>query len=258
MFGPISGRLSDRVGTQWPSAVGMASSAAGMFLFSRMGVDSHPVHVVTGMALTGMGFGLFSAATTSAIMGSTGGRGYGIATAFLNLARTSANVTGVALATTIVTFTMGSLGYEPSLAAVTEDGGEGVKSAFVSGMSRAFAIAGALMVLSIVLSVLRGEPQPDDEEHTVMEPKAEARKGRVEIASRNQETRCDEHGYRSWTGRIAGPLVRRAGGAIPGGRAPRLHERLDPGGARPRRLPDVRAALGREPRGRARGHRHRA
>ena len=180
VFGPISGRLSDRVGTQWPSAVGMASSAAGMFLFSRMGVDSHPMHVMTGMALTGMGFGLFSAATTSAIMGSTGGRGYGIATAFLNLARTSANVTGVALATTIVTFTMGSLGYEPSLAAVTEDGGEGVKSAFVSGMSRAFAIAGALMVLSIVLSVLRGEPQPDDEEHTVMEPKVEARR----VASR--------------------------------------------------------------------------
>lgn len=178
VMGPISGPLSDRVGTRWPSAVGMASSAAGMFLFSRMGVDTHPAHVVIGMALTGIGMGLFSAATTSAVMGSMGRSRYGIATAVLNLARTSSNVTGVAMATTIVTLTMGSLGYEPSLAAVTEDGGEGVKSAFVSGMSRAFMVAGALMVLSIALSVLRGEAQPDEtpEERPVAEPRTRAEK----------------------------------------------------------------------------------
>jgi MFS family permease len=170
VMGLISGRLSDLVGTRWPSAVGMASSAAGMFLFSRMGVDAHPAHVATGMALTGLGMGLFSAATTSAVMGSMARSRYGIATAFVNLARTSSNVTGVAMATTIVTLTMGSLGYEPSLAAVTEDGGEGVKVAFVSGMSRAFMVAGALMALSI----LRGEPQPEENpaEPAVAEPRA--------------------------------------------------------------------------------------
>ena len=84
------------------------------------------------------------------------------------------------MATTIVTFTMALSGTSPASPPSPRTVAEGVKSAFVSGMSRAFAIAGALMVLSIVLSVLRGEPQPDDEEHTVMEPKAEARR----VASR--------------------------------------------------------------------------
>jgi len=162
VMGPISGRLSDRLGTRWPSVVGMALSMAGMFLFSRMGVDAHSADAFTGMALTGLGMGLFHPATTSAVMGSTERSKYGIATAVQSLARTSSNVTGVAMATTIVAITMGSMGYAPSLAVVSENGGEGVKSAFVTGMSRAFMAATALMVLSIALSVLRGEPLQDE------------------------------------------------------------------------------------------------
>ena len=162
VIGPISGRLSDKVGTRWLAATGMALSSAGMFLFSRLSVDSAPIDVVSGMILSGSGFGMFSASNTSAIMSSLSKDRYGIVSAFLNLTRTSANLTGVAVAVTIVTLTMASLGHEPSLAAVTEAGGDEVRGAFVSGMSRAFFVAGCLMVLAMVLSALRGEAAPVD------------------------------------------------------------------------------------------------
>ena len=77
--------------------------------------------------------------------------------AFLNLTRTSANVTGVVLATTIVTLTMGSMGYEPTLAAVSDSEGGGLKGAFVSGLSRAYLMGAGLVLAGLVLSALRGE-----------------------------------------------------------------------------------------------------
>ena len=159
VLGPISGLLSDRVGTRWPAVVGMALTSSAMFLFSRLGVDSSWTHVVIGMALSGAGMGTFSSPNTSAVMGSVTRERFGIATAFLNLARTSSNVTGVAVATTIVSVTMGSLGYAPSLGDVDSTGGEGVRAAFVSGLSRVFLVAGSLTTLALVLSVLRGETE---------------------------------------------------------------------------------------------------
>ena len=64
---------------------------------------------------------------------------------------------GIAVATTIVAFTMGSLGYEPSLAAVSEGGGDGLKAAFVAGLHRAYLVAAGLALIAMALSIARGE-----------------------------------------------------------------------------------------------------
>ena len=156
LVGPLSGRLSDKLGTRWPTVIGMALSASAMFTFSRLTVDSPPLHVIIGMVLSGSGMGTFSSPNSSAIMSSLDRDRFGIASAFLNLTRTSANVMGIAVATTIITLTMGSLGFEPNLSAVSGEGGAGVKSAFVSGLSRSFLISGSLMLLAMALSWFRG------------------------------------------------------------------------------------------------------
>jgi len=157
IIGPIGGRLSDRVGTRWPAVVGLTLSSTALLLFTRLDVDSHWAYVSLGIALAGSGMGMFSATNTSAVLGSISRERYGIAAAFLNLVRTSSNVTGVALAATIVSVTMGSLGYEPNLGAVVDSGGEGVRAAFVTGLRRAFFVASSFTLLALVLSVLRGE-----------------------------------------------------------------------------------------------------
>ena len=154
--GPISGYLSDRFGARWLTVLGLALSASALFIYSRLDLDSSPAYIVVGMILNGLGMGIFSAPNTSAVASSQGREKYGIVSAFINLSRTSGNVVGIALATTIVTATMASLGYEPSLGAVSEAGDEGVKAAFVSGMSRAFLVSGGLVLLAMVVSGLQG------------------------------------------------------------------------------------------------------
>ena len=102
-----------------------------------------------------MGIGLFSSPNTSAIMGSVSNEKFSIASAFLNTTRTTANLSGIAMATAVVTFTMASLGYEPSLSAVAENGGSGVRSAFVAGLNRAFLVSAGLMVAAMLISLTR-------------------------------------------------------------------------------------------------------
>ena len=157
VIGPISGRLSDRVGTRWPAAVGMVSSASAMFVLSALGTASPAWHVILGMLLAGFGMAAFSSPNTSVIMSSQSPSKYGIVSAFVNLTRTSANVCGMALAVTLVTITMASYGYEPSLSVVADGSGAGVREAFVVGMSRAFQASGVLMLLALALTVLRAD-----------------------------------------------------------------------------------------------------
>ena len=164
LMGPVAGRLSDRLGTRWLSVAAMACSTMGMLLFSRLTIDSSAVHVIIGMMLSGAGMGAFSSTNTSAIMGSLSRQKYGIASAFINLIRTSANLTGVAMGTAITAFTMGSFGFEPSLSAATDSvDGEGVRQAFVVGLNRAFLVSAALMFAAMMLAALRGEATPADE-----------------------------------------------------------------------------------------------
>ena len=170
VIGPLSGRLSDQVGTRWPAAAGMVSSAASMFVLSALSTGSPAWHVILGMVLSGFGMAAFSSPNTSVIMSSQSPSKYGIVSAFVNLTRTSANVSGMALAVTLVTITMASYGYEPNLSAVAEGRGEGVRQAFVMGMSRAFLVSGVLMLLALALTVLRAdraktlEPSPQLEQ----------------------------------------------------------------------------------------------
>jgi EmrB/QacA subfamily drug resistance transporter len=156
-LGPLSGLLSDRIGTRWPAVFGMSCSTVAMFIFSRLTMSTPEYLIIIAMMISGIGMASFGSPNSSAIMGAHSREKYGIVTAFVNLTRTSANVTGVALATTLVTITMGSMGYEPSLSAIGEGGGEGVRVAFIAGMARAFLISSGLMAGATVLSLLRSE-----------------------------------------------------------------------------------------------------
>ena len=157
ILGPLTGRLSDRIGTRWPAAFGMGLSTIAMFIFSRLSADTSAYHIVIAMIISGIGMASFGSPNSSAIMGTLPSKKYGIVTALVNLSRTSANVTGVALATAMVTLTMASLGYEPSLSAVTGSGGDGARIAFIEGMGLAFLVSTWLMAGAMALSLVRGE-----------------------------------------------------------------------------------------------------
>ena len=157
LMGPLTGRLSDHFGTRWLGVLGMGFTATAMYIFSSLDVTSSPIHVISGMILLGSGLGTFSSTNTSAVTSIVGPDSYGIASAFLNVTRTSGNLTGIALATSIVAVTMASNGYEPNLTLNQGDSLIDLKNAFISGIHNAYLTATGIAVISMVLCTVRGE-----------------------------------------------------------------------------------------------------
>ena len=158
IVGPIAGRLSDRYGWRRFIIAGLFLSMGSLLTLSRSGESTSVAVVIAALAVQGVGMGAFFSTNANAVLSTVERARYGIATAFMNMVRSTANVTGVGLATAIVTATMGSLGYEPSLEAITSaGGGEGVKAAFVQGVQTAYLVMSGFVVIAIVLSSFKGE-----------------------------------------------------------------------------------------------------
>ncbi len=156
ILGSVSGTLSDRFGWRWFTVGGMMFSILGLVILSRVTETSPLREVIPGLMLVNCGMGMFYSANSSSVLSAVGRESYGVVSGFLNLVRNSANVISLAIATTIVTVTMGSLGFEPSLEAVRNDTVEGVRGAFTVGMRYAFYVLIALVIASMAVSFLQG------------------------------------------------------------------------------------------------------
>lgn len=160
-LGPLSGRLSDRYGWRPLTVTGLALTSVSLLLLSRLTAESTVVAVLPGLILQSCGMGLFFSPNASSVLSSVARESYGVISAFLNLIRNAGNVVSIAVATAIVTATMGSMGYEPSLAAVQVGGAEGVGHAFTTGLRYTFLGMSCLMLLAMGISALRGRPRQE-------------------------------------------------------------------------------------------------
>ena len=160
-LGPLSGRLSDRYGWRALTVSGLALTSISLLLLSRLTAESSLMAVLPGLILQSCGMGLFFSPNASSVLSSVSRESYGVISAFLNLIRNAGNVVSIAAATAIVTATMGSMGYEPSLAAVQVGGAEGVGHAFTVGLRYTFLAMSVLMLLAMAISALRGRPRTE-------------------------------------------------------------------------------------------------
>ncbi|MCH8988200.1 MAG: MFS transporter [Chloroflexi bacterium] len=163
VLGTVSGVLSDRFGWRPFTVGGLASSAIGLFILSRVTETSSLWMVVPALMLMSSGMGIFYSPNSSSVMNAVGQARYGVVAGFLNLVRNAANVTSIAVATIIVTATMSTLGFEPSLEAVRGDAA-GVGHAFTVGLRYAFLAMMAMLLSAMTISALQrgrvGEPVP--------------------------------------------------------------------------------------------------
>ena len=163
VLGSVSGVLSDRFGWRPFTVGGLACSATGMLILSRVTETSSLWMVVPALMLMSSGMGIFYSPNSSSVMNAVGPAKYGVVSGFLNLVRNAANVSSIAMATIIVTTTMNSLGFEPSLEAV-RGGTEGVGHAFTLGLRYAFLVMMALILAAMTISALQrgrvGEREP--------------------------------------------------------------------------------------------------
>ncbi len=160
VLGPISGHFSDRYGWRRFTVGGLVLSTTALFLLSRLTESSSLAQVMPALMLQSAGMGIFYSPSSSSILSAVERERYGVLVGFLNLIRNGANVTSVAMAAAIVTASMGSMGYEPSLDAVRGGGGAGVGFAFTVGLRYAYLTMMGLLLAAMALSFLQVQPEP--------------------------------------------------------------------------------------------------
>jgi EmrB/QacA subfamily drug resistance transporter len=100
---PLSGTISDRIGTRYLAGLGMAALAIGLFLMSRLGSSSSNLQIAYSLGIAGFGTGTFISPNTSALMGAAPRNRQGIASGILATSRSFGMVLGVGLAGAILT-----------------------------------------------------------------------------------------------------------------------------------------------------------
>ncbi len=154
ILGPLSGRLSDRFGWRKFTVAGLILSSTGIAILSRISADSSLLHVIPALMLTSSGMGTFYSPNSSSILSAVERDAHGVISGLVNLIRNAGNVVSIAVATAIVTATMGSLGYEPSLDAVRNGSVTGVGAAFTVGLKYAYITMMGSLLVALFLSAL--------------------------------------------------------------------------------------------------------
>ena len=144
-MGPISGALSDRIGSRGLGFTGMIILSFGLFMFSWLTVDAKNIDVVWRLAVCGLGGGLFQSPMNSAAMGSAPERFRGVASSILAMMRNVGMVFGIAIAGTIVY----------NIAPFTTQGHAGLfgneqLDIFINGLKWAFLAASGVAILSAI------------------------------------------------------------------------------------------------------------
>jgi len=136
---PLSGALSDRVGTRPPATAGMLVLAAGLLLLARAAAGPSLAAVAAALAVVGLGVGTFVSPNNSALMGAAPRARQGTAAGVLATARNVGMASGIGLAGAILTTYLA----------------RGGTQALVPGVQASLYVAAALAALGAFASWLR-------------------------------------------------------------------------------------------------------
>jgi EmrB/QacA subfamily drug resistance transporter len=145
-FSPLAGRLSDRIEPRFISSAGMALTAMGLLLFSRVGTATGIIYIVATLMMLGFGFALFSSPNMNAIMGSVEKKYFGIASGTVAAMRLLGQMTSMAIAMVIFAVFIGREQITPSNYEL-----------FLKSLKLSFLIFAFLCVLGIFFSITRGK-----------------------------------------------------------------------------------------------------
>jgi EmrB/QacA subfamily drug resistance transporter len=140
---PLSGTLSDRIGSRLLSSGGMVILGVGLLLLSRLGSESTFGQVAGCLVVVGLGVGIFISPNTSALMGSAPHNRQGIAAGVLATARNVGMVLGVGLAGAIFT-------------TVIANGPAGDSALLFAAVRTSFIVAAGVAFLGAIVAAARG------------------------------------------------------------------------------------------------------
>ena len=143
---PLSGTLSDRIGTVLPSTAGMVVLAGGLFILSWLGAHSPLWQVGLGLSVVGLGTGVFISPNNSALLGAAPPSRRGIAAGILAEARNVGMVLGVGLSGAIVSTVM-----------ETHDRGPDAPDALFAAVRASLLAAAAIALAGAAVCIVRAK-----------------------------------------------------------------------------------------------------
>jgi MFS family permease len=136
---PISGRISDRIGSRGLSVIGASIGALGLFAMAGLfgpgiGDHAHGPAIILGLCSMGLATGLFQSPNNNAIMGSVPTDKLGVASALLATVRNLGLATGTGTASVLFAWR------------------ESVTGNFISAMHTTFYFAGLFAMAAVLAS----------------------------------------------------------------------------------------------------------
>jgi len=146
LLSPVVGRLSDRLEPRVLSSMGMAVNMVGLFLFTFLEARSSLPLILANLAFIGVGYALFSAPNSNAIMGSVERSQYGVASSAMGTARVVGQALSMAIVSLLTTRFVGPW----------RIGTSGYASHFNQGMKACFLVFAGLNLVGVFASLARG------------------------------------------------------------------------------------------------------
>jgi EmrB/QacA subfamily drug resistance transporter len=145
VFSPIAGRLSDRIPPGIIASVGMGLSTIGLGLLIILDFSTSQAFIIAAMVVLGLGFGVFSAPNTNAVLAAVEKRDFGVATGVLGSVRSLGMMLSMGITMLVFSSTMGRAQVTPE-----------VFPQFLDALHIIFIIFAVLCLLGTVASAARG------------------------------------------------------------------------------------------------------
>ncbi|MFC1898714.1 MFS transporter [Chloroflexota bacterium] len=155
MVAPLSGRLSDKLGSVFLCSSGLMMVSLALFMLSGLQITASLSQIILYLVMLGIGMGLFIAPNTSAIMGGVASTRLGSASAMIGTLRQLGMSFGLALTGSV--FTASQLSYSDGLTSqgLLPDIIE--KLSTVGGFQNAIFVALGVAATGFLISMFRGK-----------------------------------------------------------------------------------------------------
>lgn len=160
LFSPLSGWISDRIGSRVPATAGLAVTAVGLAVMgATISHDTSYPMLAVGMGLVGAGAGIFNSPNASAIMAAVRPAQRGVASGVRMLTAFVGAMFSIAFVLAIVTSSLPTSVMLKIFSGVTTGLTDAQVNPFISGVRITLFILAAISLLSAPLSLLRGKEE---------------------------------------------------------------------------------------------------
>jgi MFS family permease len=146
---PLSGTLSDRVGTRPITVIGLLALLSGFFAVSTLSLQTTAFGYMLRFLPIGIGLGIFQSPNNSAVMGAVPRTRLGVASGLLSITRTLGQTTGIAV---LGALWASRVAYHAGRA-LPEGATSASAAAQVAALGDSFSVIMVLLSLALVLAV---------------------------------------------------------------------------------------------------------